>query len=132
MKLLAFVLTLGVLMGSVVGCQSQSSKKESSALRDLDVAEFEKGFKNDPNAVLLDVRTPQEFAETKIAGAANLDFYSDKFQQELAGWDKSKAYYVYCHSGSRSSKTSQMMKQMGFSKVYNLSGGIVAWKGSGK
>jgi rhodanese-related sulfurtransferase len=132
MKVLSFVLTLSVLIVSTIGCQSQSSKNDSSGFANLNVADFEKGLKNDPNAVLLDVRSPEEFAETKIAGAANLDFYSDNFEQKLADWDKSKAYYVYCHSGSRSSKTAQMMNRMGFTKVYNLNGGIVAWKASGR
>ncbi len=81
---------------------------------------------------LLDVRTDSEWDQGYIDGARQLNFHEDDFEQELATLPKDETYLVYCHSGGRSAKTLHKMKEMGFEKVYNLDGGISAWKDSGK
>ncbi len=79
------------------------------------------------NAVLLDVRTPEEVAAGKIDNAQHLDFYADSFQEDLKKLNKNQAYIVYCKSGGRSAKTAKMMQDLGFKEVYNLEGGYTAW-----
>jgi phage shock protein E len=88
--------------------------------KDLPAKEFKE---NASKGLLLDVRTPEEFAEGNISGAVNLDIYNANFSAELDKLDKTKPVYVYCRSGSRSSKASNMMKEKGFKEVYNLIGG---------
>ena len=80
---------------------------------------------------ILDVRTPAEFAEGHLANAINIDFYSESFDQHLSQLDKNKNYALYCRSGQRSGMAAEQMKQMGFSNVCNLSGGILDWIATG-
>ncbi|CAM2009132.1 rhodanese-like domain-containing protein [Acanthopleuribacter pedis] len=80
------------------------------------------------DGVLLDVRKPNEFQEGHIEGAQNIDFYSETFKDDLDELDRNKTYLVYCRSGGRSGRTSDLMKKMGFQRVYDLRGGIIAWK----
>ena len=82
--------------------------------------------------VILDVRTPGEFSEGHIAGATNLDFYEASFPSDLDALDKDAPYALYCRSGNRSGQTLDMMLELGFTDVTELSGGIVAWLEAGK
>ncbi|MUP47438.1 rhodanese-like domain-containing protein [Gramella sp. BOM4] len=73
---------------------------------------------------LLDVRTPEEFKQGAIENAINLDFFSrSTFLKGLEKLDKSKPVYVYCHSGGRSQKAARIMKEMGFTRIFDLKGG---------
>lgn len=79
--------------------------------------------------VLLDVRTVEEYAEAHLEGAIQLDYYeTESFSAALDEMDKSKTYYIYCRSGSRSRNAQSMMVEKGFKKVINLDGGILAWR----
>jgi rhodanese-related sulfurtransferase len=81
--------------------------------------------------VILDVRTPEEFAEGHIEGAVMVDFYSDTFDAELAALDPDVPYVVYCRSGNRSGQTITKMEQIGYQSVEDIDGGVVAWAGAG-
>ena len=87
--------------------------------------------KNNPQFVILDVRTPKEFFQGHIAKAINIDFYSLSFNQELGKLDPAKTYLVYCRTGGRSGAAQKVMLKMGFKKVYNMTGGILAWSKKG-
>ncbi len=91
--------------------------------------------KDNPNFVILDVRTPEEFAEGHIENAINIDYYMDErsnytknFRDEIGKLDRDKKYLVYCLADIRSSVTIDMMRHLGFQEVYDMSGGIVQWK----
>ena len=85
---------------------------------------------NDVNAVILDVRTEDEFNEGMILGALNIDIHKGQgFIYLIEELDKSKNYYVYCRSGGRSSQACSIMNQMGFENTYNLLGGMLEWNG---
>ena len=92
----------------------------------VDVEEFQK-LKKQPKTVVLDVRTPQEKSEGSIPGAHQINFFNPNFKSQVAKLDKSKTYLVYCRSGNRSKKACSVMDGLGFEKLYNLSGGIMAW-----
>lgn len=92
----------------------------------LDGNTFKSKYKSAPEAELLDVRTPGEFASGTIPGARNLDVTSAQFQQALQTLDKNKPYFVFCRSGNRSGSACNIMATQGF-KAYNLAGGIGAW-----
>ncbi len=83
--------------------------------------------KNNEDFVILDVRTPQEYSSGRIEGSENINFYDYNFKEELSKLDKNKTYFIYCRSGSRSGKTLELMKSLGFKKVYNLQNGIIEW-----
>ena len=87
--------------------------------------------KYNPNFVILDVRTPEEFLGEYIENAVNLDYYSDTFRNDLDKLDKNKTYFIYCRSGRRSENALNIMKELDFREVYNMSGGIIKWKSEG-
>ncbi|GLB52131.1 rhodanese [Neptunitalea chrysea] len=96
----------------------------------LSQEEWAEQFKNDDNAFLLDVRTPEEFEEVHIPGATNIDIHKGQgFVYEVDELDKSKNFYVYCRSGARSAKACEVLNQLGVANTYNLLGGILDWKG---
>jgi len=84
----------------------------------------------DPNAVILDVRTEDEFNEGTIPTAVNIDINSgQQFVNAIEALDQQKNYFVYCRSGMRSAKACEIMNQLGFKNAHNLSGGIIGWTG---
>ncbi|NDC42669.1 MAG: rhodanese-like domain-containing protein [Chitinophagia bacterium] len=82
-------------------------------------------------ALLLDVRTPEEFADGHLKQAQNIDFFGADFASRIGALDKNQPVFIYCKSGGRSGKALQQMTDMGFKEVYNLDGGISSWKGAG-
>lgn len=83
-----------------------------------------------PNTVVLDVRTPEEFAAGHLKGAMNIDFRAAGFNQKVDQLDKSKNYLVYCASGNRSTQATIQMEETGFKHVVNI-GGFEALKAGG-
>lgn len=81
--------------------------------------------------VLLDVRTPQEFAEGHLEGAVNLDVSGPDFASGLADLDPEATYAVYCRSGNRSQTALDLMAQAGITAAADLAGGIGAWADAG-
>ena len=81
--------------------------------------------------VVVDVRTPSEFAAGHIAGAVNIDVEAPTFDAEIAKLDKNATYAVYCHSGRRSGLATDAMGKAGFTHIYNLSGGIADLQSAG-
>jgi phage shock protein E len=81
--------------------------------------------------VVLDVRTPEEFAEGHLDGAVLVDFYDADFAEQLAALDPDVPYLVICRSGNRSGQTLGIMEQLGFTSAADVDGGIIAWAGAG-
>lgn len=82
---------------------------------------------NRTNINLIDVRTPGEFNSGHLKQAANIDYNDRKFLMEVRSLDKNKPTYIYCRSGGRSAGAMEKMKAEGFTKIYNMEGGIKAW-----
>lgn len=80
-----------------------------------------------PNTVIIDIRTAGEFAGGKIRGARNLDVMSSAFANQVKNLPKDNTYLMYCRSGNRSGKACEIMADIGFEKLKNLSGGIMSW-----
>lgn len=78
--------------------------------------------------ILIDIRTLEEFNESKIQGAINYDIYEDSFKKKISQLDKNKKYLIYCRSGSRSMFALSIFKQLEFQEVYELEGGIIYWQ----
>lgn len=97
---------------------------------DLSQEEWSEQLQQDGNAVVLDVRTPEELEEGIIPHAINIDFYlGQDFLAEIEKLEKGKNYYVYCRSGNRSGQACAIMNSLGFKNTYNLAGGFMNWEG---
>lgn len=81
--------------------------------------------------LLIDVRTPGEFASGHIENSINIDYKSDDFKDLIGELDKNQEVYVYCKVGGRSGRSAKIMEDMGFEKIYDLDGGINAWEKEG-
>ncbi|MGV8967058.1 MAG: rhodanese-like domain-containing protein [Cellulomonas sp.] len=84
-----------------------------------------------PGVAVLDVRTPDEFATGHLAGAVNIDIEGQTFDQQVADLPKDATYVVYCRSGNRSGVATKKLADLGFTDVYDVQGGIVAWQAAG-
>ncbi|UTW64729.1 rhodanese-like domain-containing protein [bacterium SCSIO 12741] len=91
--------------------------------------EFRDKVANDDQAVLIDVRTPEEVQTGTIEGAINIDLMGTDFIEQISEMDKSKHYFMICRSGGRSSSACGAMAQMGFATLFNLDGGMLGWDG---
>ena len=88
-------------------------------------------LEGDPAAVLLDIRTPEEFGEGRLEGAVNIDFYAADFAGQLAELDRDATYVIYCRSGNRTTAALDTFRDLGFTSVHAVEGGIVAWEATG-
>lgn len=77
-------------------------------------------FSAPENLIIIDVRTPQEVAESRVPGAKNIDLFSENFKKEIGQLDKNLDYGVYCRSGNRSGQAVQYMQSIGFKNAMNL------------
>ncbi len=82
----------------------------------------------DKKAVVLDIRTPEEFAAGHIVGATNINFRAADFEKAIAALDKNQAYVLHCASGNRSTQSLPTFNKLGFKSIYHLDGGIKAWQ----
>ena len=80
------------------------------------------------DALVFDIRTTEEFNLGHIKGSININFYDEKlFVKFFKKINKTKPIYIYCRSGNRSKKSSEILKEIGFIKVYDLLGGYKNW-----
>lgn len=110
---------------------SESEDDDNQVIRNIgpqDAFKFVEENLNDPDFVILDVRTPKEFSDGHIEGAINLDFYAKDFRDQLGKKDRQNRYMVCCGSGARGVKTLEVMQDLGFAEIYNVLGGITMWK----
>jgi rhodanese-related sulfurtransferase len=122
-KYSCIALVLSILLAS---CTSSAQRFR------INIAAFEKGIAQ-PDAQLLDVRTPDEYKSGHIKNALLADWQnSQDFDAKVKQLDKNKPVYTYCHSGRRSSAAAAHLRKEGFKEVYSLKGGIVAWKDADK
>lgn len=107
-----------------------SSCNGNNKIISVSAPEFEKEIKAD-SVQLLDVRTPQEYADGHIVGAMNINVQSDDFQK-IAEKELSKDFtiLVYCRSGRRSMDAAEILAGLGYT-VVNLKGGIIEWQDTG-
>ncbi len=116
-----FLILMTMSVTQISGCNSNDNITSVSA------SEFDKEIKAD-SVQLLDVRTPQEYADGHIDGAININVQSKDFQK-LAEKELSKdsTILVYCRSGRRSLEAAKILTNLGY-RVINLKGGIIEWK----
>lgn len=95
----------------------------------LTAKDFSAKIDSTPNAVVLDVRTKSEFTGGHLKNAMNADWKNqDEFNTRIAVLKKDEPLFVYCMGGGRSAAAASKLSEMGFTKVYDLQGGIMAWR----
>ena len=99
------LLALSLALGLVVGVSACSAPAEPVALAD--------------DVIVIDVRTPEEFASGHLEGAVNIDVQSPDFEAQLAQLDPAGSYFVYCRSGNRSGQAIDRMTALGFTDLTN-------------
>lgn len=120
-------LTALIILFAGVSCQAQ----DTDLIR-LNAVEFEKKIA-EKEIQILDVRTSEEFQSGHITHALQADWNNQpQFIDRVQYIDKTKPVYIYCLGGYRSTAAAQWMKSNGFNQIYELEGGINAWKKAGK
>ncbi len=126
-------LTLFALLLTSCAAQTTESTSESNngtesgsqqICQRIDKNQFKAGIAAG-NVQILDVRTPEEMSDGKIEGSVNINYYDSNFREQVAKLDRNIPVYVYCRSGARSQKAMEVLKELGFSVVYELSGGFM-------
>lgn len=121
----AALLSLGII---ITGCNN--SKGENDVTQ-LSATEFQNKIASTPKAIIIDVRTPEEFGRGHIEHAVNYNVRDDNFSTTIEQLDKNADIFVYCLSGSRSDYAAESMKALGFKHIYTLSGGVMKWLAAG-
>ena len=97
----------------------------------VSVQAFAEALKSTPNATIIDVRTPEEFQGGHLNEAVNFNVLAPEFQSQVSKLDKSQPVFVYCKVGGRSADAVEKMKSMGFTTIYDMKGGYMAWSSAG-
>jgi thioredoxin 1 len=120
-------ITLFTISAIFYSCSSMQSQSGSSA---LSATQFADKMKELPAAVIIDVRTPDEFSKGHIQNAQNFDWNGSEFDRQIETLDKSQPVFVYCLSGGRSASAASKMRSVGFQQVFELTGGMMKWRGA--
>ncbi|HZL35408.1 MAG TPA: rhodanese-like domain-containing protein [Tepidisphaeraceae bacterium] len=129
--LLLFAATLVASIGAGARPAAEPKADDQSAVKKITLAQFDK-LREDKANVVLDVRTPKEFAAGHVPGAVNIDWHSRAFKEKIGKLDKSRKYLVHCQSGTRSAAATKLMGTLGFADLNDFSGGWAAYKKADK
>ena len=111
----------------LISCNGQ----KNDAYQISGALDFAEKIKTTPNPQIIDVRSPEEYASQHLDNAKNINWNGNDFESKVATLDKKQPVFVYCMVGGRSKKASDKLVEMGFSKVYDLQGGIMKWNAAG-
>ena len=122
------LLFTGILLASFCSTVCVQAQ-QSSAGKTVSQKKFQRLISK-KNTVLLDVRTSDEYKAGHIPGSLQIDvLQAEDFKKQLATLDRTKTYLLYCRSGKRSKEGMLLMKESGFTKLYDLEGGFINWQG---
>lgn len=132
-----FVLPLlTIIVASLSSCGDPVQETEAAVSAagpiELDGAKAAEVLASDPAIIILDIRTPEEFAEGHIKGAINVDFTADDFESKLADLDRDQPYLVHCASGGRSGTSLPVFEKLEFNRLYHLKTGFSGWVADGQ
>ncbi len=116
LSLVAAPLVAGTRIADVTAVQARELMRQRAGQKDF---------------IILDVRTPEEFAGGHLPGAVNLNLLAPDFAARLDGLDRGRSYLVYCRTGHRSTQAVQAMERLGFRSVIHMGRGIVGWQNGG-
>lgn len=125
MKKYPFFLLLVGLLPLIQSCSNGPCQPGGTV---LEASVFSEKIKSCPEAMVLDVRTPEEFEKGHLPTAQNIDWNATDFDAKTAALDKSKTVFIYCLSGARSRDAAAKMRADGFKTVVEMQGGILKWR----
>lgn len=102
--------------------------KDSGNKTLLTATEFSEKISENKEAVVVDVRTPEEFSKGHLPNAINIDINGAEFGSNIDKIAKENPVFVYCLSGGRSATAASQMRSNGFKEVFELDGGIMKWR----
>jgi rhodanese-related sulfurtransferase len=123
-----FIAIYSTIPGVSLSAWAAELPQPFGAILPKDAYELIQQNKGNPDFVLIDIRTPEEFMSGYIEGAVNINYHDNDFIEKLDKLDKNKTYLIYCRTGRRSSDTINIMKKLKFNEVYRILGDIVRWK----
>jgi rhodanese-related sulfurtransferase len=103
------------------------NQKKLTLSQTISTAELKEKIGKEMDVQLVDIRTSFEYNRGHIKSARNIDYMGRGFREKFNSYDKNKPLYLYCRSGNRSGKAVQFLVQAGFTKVFDLQGGILEW-----
>ena len=122
------MLQFSILVFLVVGCKDSSQREGTDGItKHLNVEEAKKVIEEKSDLIIIDVRTPEEWSDGSLPGTINIDVKASDFESKVNELDKSRTYLVHCRSGKRSTKAVGIMEKYGFTDIYHLDGGYLAW-----
>ncbi len=128
------VLISSVLIAIVASCGSQSTTEIPINNVDVDTARDLVTQNQNETVIVLDVRTPEEYAIGHIEGALNISIADEDFSERVSKLDRDNTYIVHCSANvvnGRTAKSLEIMSGFGFNKLLNMEGGVVAWEQGG-
>jgi rhodanese-related sulfurtransferase len=127
-KILIFTLVLLVI--SFVACKENTTniKAIKGEIELISPQQVYDAIYKDRSIQLIDVRTPEEFKGNHLKGAQNICVTSADFKEKVKILDKNKPVYVYCNRGGQSAQAAIALKELGFTKIYDMEGGILLWE----
>lgn len=129
LSLIVIVLSLTYLLSGLIMASSVDSFDASITAIDAQAA-FTL-LQDNPDIIILDIRTPDEYNLQRIPNSIIIDYYSPQFRAQLDALEKDKTYFVYCRSGNRSGDSLRHFQDLGFRTIYHLEGGILSWVRAG-
>lgn len=122
-------ISLACLIGSACSnIEISGVANQEFQFTNMKAVEAAKILKENPNAVVLDIRTPTEFKEGHIQDAVNIDYKADIFESELEKLDRDATYVMHCRSGRRSANSFETFRKLGFKNIVHIEDGILGWK----
>lgn len=103
----------------------KTAEKGKTTVVNVEASKVQAMLKADPKIVIVDIRTPEEFAEGHLANARNINFSAPDFKEELGKLDRDKTYLMHCRSGGRSTQSLKVWKELGFKRVVHLNKGVM-------
>ena len=126
MKLSCFV----ILFFLTLSVSTQSQVPDSLKVRSLPPAEFLAAYQKSGKGMMIDVREFFEYKKSRLKDAVNIPS-SGHLEAAADTIDKSRDLFFYCTSGFRSKRVAKFFSEKGFTRVYSLEGGIMAWRKAG-
>ena len=104
----------------------EAEQAETIQFGDIQVSELEQVMNENPDLILLDVRTQMENEEDAIPNSIVIPV--QELQQRIDELDKEETYLVYCRSGNRSGQAMGILEEQGFTKLYHMLGGMIEYR----
>ena len=130
-----FILIIGLFMNS--SCEQKEAESsatepmvlpvQETKIENIKAMEAAKMLEKNPDMMVLDIRTPEEFNSGHIPTSINIDYKAENFELEIKKLDRSKTYLMHCRSGRRSTAALDTFRKHRFDHIIHIDDGILGW-----